>query len=368
MKKLLIAFFCLTLFNSSVEAFQAKAEESLNLTEKIVEDAYLAGGRVRVEASIEGDLAIIGGDIVVKENISEDVLFLGGKILFTGSVADDFRAGGGEIVLEGEVGDDVLIGSGNVEIGSKTLIKGDLVIGSGETFLGGTVLGDVKIGGGIITLSGIIEGNASFVAEEIIVKEGAEIKGNLFYSAPKSLPELEKIVSGEVTHEIWEEMKEEHRSAIFLFGLTFTLSNFLYLLIFGGLLFFALEKFWRQTGEELKSHPWTSLLKGFLYFAAMPFLIIILLISVLGIPIAFLSLFIYIFSFILFELLGTVIFTGLFVSKYLKNNSKSFWKKLGLLALVSLVFAIVSGLDFIIALFAIGAMITTKFKLFKTLK
>jgi len=350
-----------------VSAFQAKAEEDLKITESVLEDAYLAGGRVSVEAPVEGDLAVAGGDIFVKENVSEDVLFLGGRIHFTGSVNDDFRAGGGEIIIEGEVGDDVLIGSGHIKILKTAVIKGDLAIGSGEVFLGGTVLGNSNIAAGIITLSGTIEGNVSLVAEEIIVEEGTIINGNLFYSAPQVIPELEEVVKGEVTHGIWEEIKEKHRSTIFLFGLTFTLSNFLFLLIFGGLLFFALEKFWRQTGEELRSHPWISLLKGFLYFVAMPFVIIILLITVLGLPIALFSLFVYIFSFVFFELLGTVVFTGLFVSKYLKN-SKSIWKKLGLLALVSLVFAIVSGLDFIIALFAIGALITTKFKLLKSLK
>ncbi|MCF7830871.1 polymer-forming cytoskeletal protein [Candidatus Gracilibacteria bacterium] len=367
MKKILIVFLSTILFHSSVGAFQAKAEENLNFTEKALEDTYLAGGRVRIEAPVEGDLASIGGEIIVKEHVSEDVLLLGGRIQFLGSVKDDFRAGGGEIILEGEVGDDVLIGAGKVEIRKTSIIKGDLAIGSGEVLLGGTVSGKTNIAAGIITLSGIIEGDASLLAEEINVEEGAEIKGNLFYSAPQPLPELEALVTGEVTHEIWEEIKEEHRSAIFLFGLSFALSNFLYLLVFGGLLFFALEKFWQQTGDELRSHPWISLLRGFLYLVAMPFVIVILLISVLGIPIAFLSLFVYIFSFVLFELLGTVIFTGLFVSKYLKN-SKSIWKKLGLLALVSLVFAVVSGLDFIIALFAIGALITTKFKLLKTLK
>ncbi|MCF7812246.1 polymer-forming cytoskeletal protein [Candidatus Gracilibacteria bacterium] len=349
----------------SALAFSFQSGGDISFQNPLEEDIYVAGRNITLETAVDGDFFAAAQTIMLEGDISYDAFLAGNSIILKGKVFDDLRILSGNVLIEGEIGGDVLIASGQVYITKDALIKGDLAIASGEVVLDGNILGDVYVGGGTTRVKGLIGGDAKVFSDQLSFEEGSRIAGDLFYRASEEIQNIEEMVSGEVTFRSLDKLSDKEESALIRWGIKKVIYNFLFLLIFGGLLYFSFEKFFRETGKELQEHPWQNLLKGFLYFLLLPILGILFLISVLGITIGFLSLAVFIFSLLLFELVGTTVFTGFFLQKYWPKE-KNFWKKLGVLALVSFVFALVSGLDFIPALFAFGAWGTIEWKIAKS--
>ena len=88
----------------------------------------------------------------------------------------------------------------------------------------------------------------------------------------------------------------------------------------------------------------------------MPIVTILLFITVIGIPIALLSLALYIFSFVFAKLVTLVIFSELITNTWSTWISRP-WQQWGVLVLLALILAIVSGVDAIATLFAVGAIV-----------
>lgn len=97
----------------------------------------------------------------------------------------------------------------------------------------------------------------------------------------------------------------------------------------------------------------------------MPVIIGMLFVSIIGLPFGFFSLFLFLFSLFFYELIGTIVFSAFFINKYLKPGAEGY-KKLGIILGVALFFVLINGLDLIVALFAIGALLTTKIQVLKS--
>lgn len=88
----------------------------------------------------------------------------------------------------------------------------------------------------------------------------------------------------------------------------------------------------------------------------MPFVAILFFITVIGIPLGFLSLAIYIFSFVFAKVLTLVVFTGL-ITNIWSAKLPSSWHKWGVFLLLAVLLTFVNGIDMIAALFAFGALL-----------
>lgn len=88
----------------------------------------------------------------------------------------------------------------------------------------------------------------------------------------------------------------------------------------------------------------------------MPFAILLLLITICGIPVGLLGLAIYIFSFVFSKLLTLVVFSEL-ITQRCSDKFDTPWKRWGVFCLLAVILTIVSGIDFIAAIFVFGALI-----------
>ncbi len=330
----------------------------------INDDLYVSGGEIDVDSEIAGDLVMVGGDIEVPGKVLEDLIVAGGQIKIYGDAGDDLRVAGGKVIIEGNVGDDALLAGGEVRVKDTALIKGDMLIGAGETDFAGLVLGNAKIATGKLNFRGVIDGTVKIYADEVEFMPGSQIRGNLRLEGPEVLPEnADEVVVGDI--QFIPGTKE---------GMAywwFFICKLLFLLIFGTLLYFGFEKFWREVADNMREKPGLSFIKGLLYFLLVPFFIFLFCISVIGIPIALFLAFLYVFTFVFFELFTVIIFTGVIVNKYFSKDFLKEYarlKKFSVILFLSVLAIILCGLDFIPALFALGALITQKQKIWDKLK
>ena len=291
-----------------------KGGERVSITEPVIGDLYVAAGEIDVRAPISGDLVVAGGEISVEDSVMQDILIAGGQLYLNGFVGDDIRAAGGRIKITNRITGDLVVFGGEINIQEDAIIDGDLRVFGGEVYIRGVIKGAIKSSGGKIYFRGTAEGDVELQAEELEID--GEIKG-------RSTLVAENIILGDQAKfyqevEYWREDAEmdfgtslvntSARYDIELkeigkdrgpFGLAFGPLGLIYvlsILLILILLNFLFNRPLAQAGERLNQEPTRSLGYGAAYFIGLPILVVLLLVTVIGIPIALLFLALYAFS------------------------------------------------------------------------
>jgi hypothetical protein len=382
MKKYIIWLtLLLSLIPHSIFAYTAMSSEwQLRIENSILDNLYTAGGKINILGNVNGDLALAGGEIIIdgkiRDNamiaggdikmngiIENDLLVVGGNVKINSPVFGDIRAAGGSITLENSSSWDVMLGGWEIRIAKWVIIHKDLAIAGGSVNMDGTVKWKADIIAWTLELHGIIEKDVSLRINEITnlyIGSGAKIMGKLTYRAPERIPALENIAVGWSTYAgvtEFSDMENEQQEMSYWFFSGYLIYRLLFLLIIGWILFHSFHNFIRKTTEIVRNNPGKSFLNGFLYFVLMPIIFIICFITVIGIPIGFLLIALYVFSFVFAKVITLVILSELIIQKW-QNKISEPLQKWGIFVLLAIILTLVSGIDFIATVFAFGAIIT----------
>lgn len=278
-------------FKSGTSVFFEKGSE-------IQDNIYAAGSNVSVGSVITGDVFAAGGSILLSETVSGDVAALGGTVTLLKEVKGDVRVIGGNTLIAGNVAGDVIVVGGSVVIPSDVTIGKDLLVFGGQVSLDGTVVGNTRIIGGTAVINGHINGNVyARIDDTITVNKNAMIGGTLEYSARKA--EALKIQEGaslagepvfkkrEMPQPIKPQKFFAAAAGIFIL---IKLASF----IVAALIVIKLFKaFSASVVEGSVRDPLRMLGYGFVALVTIPVASILLLITMIGVPLAGMSMLAY---------------------------------------------------------------------------
>lgn len=268
-------------------------------------DYFSAGNTVVINGTVNGDVYAAGGSVLVDGTVNGDVLAAGGQVTVRGTVVHNIRVAGGQIVLDGTVGGNVSTLGGNVTTTGASKIAGSLAGAGGQYSLLGPIGKEANIAAGQATVENSIGSNLFFSGGQLTLTSPAKVAGNLSYvSSTNAQIEQGASVTGKTYHSYppqRQEPQREYRGAPFAFfagiNLLFSFFEFLFAFIIGILLWALVPNYTRRaTGFILKS-PWVSLGIGLLAWVLIPFSMLLLAISLLGIPL------------IPIEVFGLIVFT-----------------------------------------------------------
>jgi|694.fasta_scaffold46160_4 hypothetical protein len=339
MKKYLLILIALSLILStkSVSAMMLDSSEVLNIKEKIEGDAYLAGQTIRIQEKIEGDAIIAGGVIDMDSNISQDAIIIGDKITINQEIGDDIRVAGNIVIIKGNVKGDVVAFAETLIIDKDATISGSVLafvskfqldgkvneninIVSTDSSITGTVLRDTNIRTANFNLEGTLAGKTEFVAEQNVkISESAKFKNTVNYGYTKELdlkPNLAEGVTAKLDSDLLQEKttRQDIMKNMFSGMLVFRiLSAALVILI----IYILLGKFISKATKNLENSK--DFRKAFLYGILLFFLpisiIILLFVSLIGIPLAL---------FVTFAYLSLIFFsqsiTSLIIAQWLNHK------------------------------------------------
>lgn len=215
-----------------------------------VDDLTASGGSVVVYGTVDGDLDAYAGTVVVAENAT-----------VTGNV----NAYAGSVRVEGTVGGRVVAYAGSVVVARGATVRRSLGAVAGDVTVAGTVLGDVTAGTATLRLAPTarVGGDVNYDGE-VTVADGAQVDGQVrrvrdlgLGPAPPSLPP----------------------GTFLVYGL---LSN----LLLGAILLYTGEEFSTGVVEAAALEPVTSLGHGLAAALAAPLVALVLVLTVVGVPIA----------------------------------------------------------------------------------
>jgi cytoskeletal protein CcmA (bactofilin family) len=248
---------------------------TLNLTEPVEGDAFLAGGRVSVASQVKGDLIAAGGEVSIG-----------------GAVNDDLYAAGGSVQVDALVEGNARIAGGEVAIGPATVIDGALSLTGGRVQFDGSAQQYLQASGGSVRLNGEVQGDAEVRAEQLVIEPGTRIGGRLVYQGPEEpvIPEGAVVAGGVEFHErsarhfIDDSDTRVHVSQHGVGSVVWLLGVFIAAALF--LLLF--PRYAGESAAAIGRAPLRSIGLGLAIFVCVPFVGVVLLITIIGIPLALL--------------------------------------------------------------------------------
>jgi carbonic anhydrase/acetyltransferase-like protein (isoleucine patch superfamily) len=211
-------------------------------------------------------------------------MVMGGSV-----IRGDAVVGGGNVILDAGVGRNVLVRGGTVALGKP--VKGSVDIRAEEIVLGSSVDGAAVLAGREITLAP----TAKFMRDVRFWSE----KGDQQFAASRG--QIRGKVTFDPTLRSLRGEKFEHAEKAGAVGfLTAIIGVGGFLLLSAALVILLMQlltkTFFSDAAKFLTKKTWTSLLYGFLFFAATPVAVLLFLLSIIGIPIALLIGTMYIFA------------------------------------------------------------------------
>ncbi len=99
---------------------------SLRVDGTLAADAVSLGGAVTVNGLVTGDVSTMGGPVTINGRADDDVSSFGGPITVAGEVAGDVSSLGGPVLVSGHVEGDISSLGGNVKLTSGAVVDGDI--------------------------------------------------------------------------------------------------------------------------------------------------------------------------------------------------------------------------------------------------
>ncbi len=301
----IVIILYLAVFNPLL-AGEFKSGESITVSAPIAGDLYATAGTVQVLSPIQGDANLIGGSISVSSDIQQDLQAAGGTVNVSGKVNDDARIAGGTIVASGDILGDGLFTGGTITI-HPTKIGGDVVAAGGTVELSSHVGGKAIIAGGTVSIVGTIDGDMTIRAETVRIN--GKIGGNTKVSAVNLEIGPDAKFAGTITY--WSdnepdfhgqpakrderlriEDSEFHSESLMPGFAAAGIIGFFISLLSGAMSILALLLFFRsfvnQAGDALGSRLTNIAGRGALFLLISPMAVLLLLITIAGIPLGLL--------------------------------------------------------------------------------
>jgi cytoskeletal protein CcmA (bactofilin family) len=230
----------------------------------------VTGGTIIIgEGEITDGFVAMGGDVIIKGTVNGDVSAFAGNVKMTGMIDGDLSTFAGNTVIDGKITGDAEAFGGNVVVGEDAEIDGSFKAASGN-----------------VDINGAIEGDAEISSGSIILGPNAEIKGKLEYTA-RNYNKNSNAQIGSVTRRSETQFAAGGMPKVGrLLGGIFKVYWFLLTLVFGAILLIVAPKFSSEISDGVVEEPLKMALIGFLILIGVPVLLIILMITIVGIPFA----------------------------------------------------------------------------------
>lgn len=339
------AFLFVFLSVTPAKAVNIQTGDNLTLPAgKIIDEAALvSGSTVTIDSDINGDLYCAGREVIINGDIKGDIACFAQTIKINGLVDGNIRVGAQTIEITGQVNRNLTVAAQTLTLAPKSNVKGDIFFGVQKVELGGLMGRDLAGAGETISITGSLLRNASVTGSTLSVIETGKIGGNLDYYMEKTATasiEKKNINGTVVRHDIEtpqkptrEEVAKTTKNALVsksIFGiLSFSLIGFV-------LLYFD-KKNTQKRLTAITQKPFATGLIGLAVLIVYPVFFVILMVTVIGIPLAFISLMVYLIALITASLYASMIYGQFLVERlYQKPDISPYWQMIIGVVLVGL--------------------------------
>lgn len=322
----------------------AGADESARAS--LGDSRFVAGGEAVLDSPVRGNAFAAGGRVEVRESVRKSAFVSGGDVTVTGAIGRDLYAAGGNLRLEGEIEGEASVAGGTLQMSPGARIGEDASFAGGTIEIEGAVGGDLHAYGERIEINGSVGGDVELAGDDLRLGPGARISGRVVYRGGRT---IDVDPAAEVAGGVAKSRKDEEwlrklgRGATIVGAATFLLGT----LLLGAVLVLGMPRFSREAAASIRRMPWLVLGLGCAMLIGGPLAIAILVVTLVGIPLALLLAFSYVALLMLGYLIAAIFVGDQVLERVDAAKLDSVWWRALFMLLAVIVIAIVRQLPLI---------------------
>jgi cytoskeletal protein CcmA (bactofilin family) len=249
------------------------------------EDVYVTSVSSTIEGVVDGDLVIFTGDLTITGEVTGSVtVFSSGSVVVspTGSIAGSLNGVAVNATVAGDVAGDVLLTAPSIVVLSTGTVGRDAVLFGGTARIEGFIGRDVRGRTLRLVVDGTVGGDIDVATQKLEFGPDAVVGGDVLYRSPVE-------ARGATSATIEGTLTRLPTQSNFVYGIILWLAN---IVGFLGFVVAGIVVLWvirgssaRATGSVLL-HPFKSLAAGIATAIALPLAIVVLSMTLVGIPLA----------------------------------------------------------------------------------
>jgi len=287
-KTIALGLLLLFIFAGAVLAVDFRDNDIIQVQkdETVKGPGFYSGQRVQIDGIVDGTTFTVGQDVRINGTINGDLVVAGQYVTIDGKVLGNVYSGAQYLTIQGQVAGDALGAAQDITIAKEAVMQRDMILAARRIDYTGQVQRQLLAAGENININGSINDDARLAVGNLELQDTAVLGGNLFYKSPnQALISGGAKVSGKTD---WEKtdnkeytpVRQENYKRDFL-GLLWGLAASL-------LIWFLVAvwrpAFWTKTKLQIKEHPLKTLGIGALALIVIPVMVVILMITVIGLP------------------------------------------------------------------------------------
>lgn len=322
---------------------------------KLGADRFAAGCPVSVVLPVAGDLLASGCKVEVLAEVDGDVVLMGGNVRLAAPVKQGVYAAGGRVSIDAPVQRNVRIAGGSVDLGPNSTIAGNVTIGGGKVEVDGAIGGYLQVGAGSVRINGPVAGDVELGAGKVELGPNARIEGKLRYASGEEVRRdpAAQVRGGVERIERWPAAHRWRGGTRHRLGWVWSVG----LLVIAAILVTALPQLYRRVEETARTRWALSLLVGFVVLVCAPVAALIAVISVIGIPLALLTIALYLMLLVVGYVSAGIVLGEIALQRWRADRAAKHGWRIAAAVLAMLVLSLLGRLPFVGWLITFAAML-----------
>ncbi len=268
------------------------AEERPGAHETVIAGDYFgAGASASPGGRVEGDALIAGGQVNLNQPVNGDALLAGGGVSISDRVAGNLYATGGSVIIDAPVAGNARVAGGYVEITKRGQVSGRTTLVGGRVLLLGKAGRQLAVFGEHVTLDGEIAGNVTIASRTLSLGPNARVSGKLTYrgSVPAQIDPAAVIVGG-ISYLSFDFDDETYQPVARVVAWVGVIAFMVGLFLVGALAIGLAPGATAHMSRLGRARPISSLMLGAVTIVCVPIVVVLLMLTIVGIPFAFMLL------------------------------------------------------------------------------
>lgn len=319
---LLIIALLFAFLPTLVLAYEVRTDTSIFIAKDEIIDGnfYAVGNSITIDGNIKGDVFCAGQSININGSVEGDVFCAGQSININGNIGGSVRLIGNQVNINNQVAHNVYTFGSSLNLGSESQVGWDLFfIGTTGEFRG-KIDGNLHGAASSIIIAGDVSKDVKFRLNArmkdkngfkgnspLMVTNSAKINGNLYYTAgTKGIIEDDAQINGNVGYSL-----PDKKQAAGMFSMVWFWSKLFS--VFGALVVgLVLISLWREEIKKLTDnmllHINPAIGWGMVMMFLTPVIIFLLLITLIGIPLAIILAALWLIALYIAKILTAILF------------------------------------------------------------
>lgn len=247
---------------------------------------YAAAQNVTIDGDVDGDLICLGQNVVVNGSVSGDVLCAAQTLFVKGAVGGSVRVVGQTVTIDSSVARNVTSAGQTLTLSSKSKLAGEVALAGQNVSIDSDVAKDVSVAGQNTNLNGKAGSNVNLAVSSLALGANAKVAGNLTYWSNEDLKIDQQKVAGKIDHK--QPAHPERKRAPWAAKAVNTLFWLLSATLLALLLSWLFPRPLTVLTDQMLDRPWPSIGWGFVSLLLAPIVMLLLALSMVGIPAALL--------------------------------------------------------------------------------